>query len=223
MNVTYSIDNDKVQLFFRGYLVNPDIEPYKAVEINKYGEDKSFFKTIYSDENGDRYFMYNKKRVYFKDYDRMSYDELMKRVEAGYWVTSDDILATFLNTPIEDIVIEMDVPLYSTISLSLGLAFTSGDTIRTICQPYLDKYKQNEWHYKMGFIPCNPELRKVCAARNYYFMDLAAMIRNGDVKLTTREAWKDNVEAQQAAINRNIFTRLTNRFRKKKTHTVYYL
>lgn len=157
------------------------IEVTPIHENGKYGLS-SAKKLLYDDSNG-YYFIWNKQRVYVKDFLFETASNLAARIKnkEGH-VFSDDLFATLLKD--ENVGFVTELPHYDS-ALGKGLEF-----VDTLCVPVVGPFGKLNWHHKVQIEPQDPLARLSNRGCTYYTSDMLKLIEDGDIQLVDKHLWK---------------------------------
>ena len=82
----------------------------------------------------------------------------------------------------------MDVETFDTVIPGLGFGIKSGkDRVSMLMVPAEQKYKKNDWHYKIEFTPAKEEDRPFVGYESFYFCDFCSMLTSGRARLVNME------------------------------------
>ena len=153
MNYKYKCGAETISV----WVWNDDFHTEVSVVDNE--TKRTFDRTIREDENG-KFFTWNKNKIYLNDWIRVTMKELRERCENGDWITSDEMCQVILSEGVENV------------------RFLINDMEYKVEERWNRELKQN---YKLILVPVlnNEKLYN----EDLYTMDMAAMLRSGDIKI----------------------------------------
>lgn len=174
--ITAYVWND---MLFDNWFMRKNIEIYK----NKSGG--TIKKNLHKDEIGV-FFYWDNEKVYIQNFEYMSAENLIEYVEKsrenGDWVQEDIILATLLRES-DKLNVVYPLPKVDMVVPFLGISICGTKTQETVCKFTEERYKKDQWHYKVSLAPVEESMNMSVVSRHPYFSDLCSEIRNGQVKL----------------------------------------
>lgn len=181
----------------------------KFVEVQSL---KPFFKheirkTMYKDNTGRVYFMWNRERIYVDSFNFMPVDELINNIDEAI---EYDFLATLLKDT-DNIGFFVDLAIVDTIVPSMGIGISSGKENRFFCIPEeTSRYQKKNWSYKVHVTPYDKSLRPFVQSRDFYLSDLWSLIKSGNIKLVNKNdvisgRYQENHKKESKSFLNNIF------------------
>ena len=144
-------------------------------------------------EDKDATFCINGETIRVEDFIFDPIDKMIERVEEAVakkdrWLVSEEaLLATFLKET-DKIGVVMDVETFDTVIPGLGFGIKSGkDRVPMLMVPAEQKYKKNNWHYKIEFTPAKEENQPFVGYEAFYFCDFCSMLTSGRARLVNLE------------------------------------
>lgn len=166
--------------------------------IFKKGVGKTAFKKIFEDSKG-QYIIWNKEHIYLKDFDFMSIDQLIHKIDVAvktnkHWILhEDDILASlFINSDKIGFIDELSC--FETIIPQIGIGITGSKKQEVLCKLSERLYAKDRWKYKITLVPEDEKLLGVVADRTYYFSDFCNLIMRGNIRVVNLDTYKDEIE-----------------------------
>lgn len=138
-----------------------------------------FDESINTDKMG-KYFLHKNKKYYLDDYYKITYDELVGKINNNEWIKSDELTQMILNEGVNNIKIE--IPLKY---LSYNIDKRQEEIIikcNIVEQPY-DSYKIKD-NYK---IRVSYKINNWVNSRDFYTSDLTSLIRDKRFKIIKNE------------------------------------
>lgn len=159
-------------------------------------------KKLYSDDRGI-YIIWNGENVYLNEYDYMSAEELIEKLEEGkkrgdrWCVYDDEICETFLRET-DKIGVVLDMPVFEVVVPQLGIGLTGSTEVSVLCIPTEKHYTQSRWSYKFTLECENEELRRYIPSRDFYFSDFCSFLKSGIAQLVIKDEFKKETEEKYA-------------------------
>lgn len=157
------------------------------VYLSPFGEDivevqdnKTYKRTIREDDGG-KFFTWNKSKVYLDDFKKVPMSELKKRIDANEWITNDDLTQSILTDGVDNV--RFEIPFEKLNCRCFGLA--SVDSSKRINVPCKIKESYNRTirdNYKYDFYPLSNK-DAVMSHHECYVLDFVSDLRNGYSKI----------------------------------------
>ena len=183
MRANYNVNGKTITAYVWNDMLYEDGFMRKTIEI--YLGKRTIKKNLHKDENGC-FFYWDKQKIYVKDFVYLSAEELVDVVKTaianGDWVNEDTILATLLNES-DKLNIVYPLPKVDMIVPFLGISICGTKTKETVCKFTEERYKKEQWHYKVSLAPVDENMNMTVVSRHPYFSDLCSEIRTGKVEL----------------------------------------
>lgn len=141
---------------------------------------------------------YKGEKINVEEYDHMPLEELLDKVEEcqrkdDRWaIRQDDALATIMKES-DRIGFVMEVNCFDTIVPGLGFGFKS-DRIKmeALMIPFEDRWKKNDWHYKIELMAEEEEVRPLVGRETMYFSDLWSSVMTGKwIRIVDRNKYRE--------------------------------
>lgn len=152
------------------------------------------------------YFMSFGHKIYFDEYEYLSLEELIKKLETEEYVSSDVILPSLIKNADNVAFIESRrVP--DMVWNDLGIRSYSGkdEYMGIVCQPTEEYYKRYNWAYKIQTIPVDEEEKQIFGKESYYSDDYCRWINLGYVKIISRDDIKKYAVSEKKIVTRKLF------------------
>lgn len=140
-------------------------------------------KHVYSDNEGKKYFIWDKTRMYLdylKDYNM---EMIQKKVENNEHVADFELILAILNDGVEKVRF-IDSCYKRSTSDIFGLGIFTSDTDNVVCSVHEGRYKVIDG-YKISLTPSIPN--ENYAGDHYYTSDLRSLIKSGSIRILTSE------------------------------------
>ena len=149
-------------------------------------------------EDDTEYFEYDGEIIDCDNFDYMSFDELLERVEHGLkekdkWAVYEaEALATIMRET-DRVGFVMDVNCFDHVFPWLGMGFKSDtNKITALMVPFENRYKKDSWSYKIELHAENEETRRLTGSETMYFQDLWGGIMSGThIKIVDRTKYRE--------------------------------
>lgn len=172
MNYNYKINGEVVRVW------NWNTDYHTSVEVET--SQKSYKRTIRTDKNGEKFFTWNKEKVYLKDYISYSMKELKEKIEQGEHITGDILTQSILHDGIENVRLICPLHPFSVVVPELGFGICNGrEYVDTLCKITEERYEVKK-NYKIGVVPVD---NKNVGSENYYTRDMISLIKSGRIKI----------------------------------------
>lgn len=185
MRANYNVNGKIITAYLFDDMLSKDGFPRKTIEVYRGKSGNTIKKNLHKDENGS-FFYWDNEKVYVKNYEYLSAEELVEYVknarENGDWVNEDTILATLLNES-DKLNVVYPLPKIDMVVPFLGISICGTKTQETVCKFTEEKYKKDQWHYKVSLAPVDENMNMSVVSRHPYFSDLCSEIRTGRVEL----------------------------------------
>ena len=185
MRANYNVNGKIIIAYLFDDMLSKDGFPRKTIEVYRGKSGNTIKKNLHKDENGS-FFYWDNEKVYVKNYEYLSAEELVEYVknarENGDWVNEDTILATLLNES-DKLNVVYPLPKIDMVVPFLGISICGTKTQETVCKFTEEKYKKDQWHYKVSLAPVDENMNMSVVSRHPYFSDLCSEIRTGRVEL----------------------------------------
>lgn len=160
-----------------------DDDFHKNVTVNT--TKKEIDKPIQTDETG-KFFVWDKTKIYLKDYLSYSIEEFSELLEKDEWVTDDDFTQAIIHDGIDKV--HFFVPMRP-LNGFMGVCFTTSSNPEYFTECYIDEsqYKVKD-KYKITLRAINPTF----GYNHYYICDLLSLIKSGCIFIKRSET--DRVE-----------------------------
>jgi len=148
------------------------------VENSKNGKD--YERTIREDTDG-KFFTWNKHKFYLNDFMPIHMAELKTKVDAGEWITSDEICQAILTEGVDNV--RFSVPLNLVSASICGSTLLDGDKEENVECKVVESYNRKvSTNYKLDLVPVTPSDR-YANHRDWYTTDFVSAIRQGYIKI----------------------------------------
>ncbi len=152
------------------------------------------------DKSRNLFFEYEGEKIYFKDYEYMTTDQLIEYIDScdeKWKIFDDDVLATFLkDTDNVGLICELnEYDGFALFVLGIGMTSSNGNKRETLCIPTEKRYEKANWGYKITIEAADENLRSFYAGETYYFSDFVSSIKRGNIKLVNLKTYDKNQEA----------------------------
>ena len=171
MNAKYLIDGKIVTMFlFSDMMGGKPLRDMSSVTTED-GVDHEV--PLGNDENG-MYFTFEDHKVYLNDFEHMSYEDLIDKIEEGkkkddrWLVRDDDVLATFLKET-DKVLVKTKLPAFDIVIPEIGVGLTSNNYCEVLTVPTEKRYKKKDWEYKITLEYEDKNLRTQIASQTYYY------------------------------------------------------
>ena len=185
MRANYNVNGKIITAYLFDDMLSKDGFPRKTIEVYRGKSGNTIKKNLHKDENGS-FFYWDNEKVYVKNYEYLSAEELVEYVknarENGDWVNEDTILATLLNES-DKLNVVYPLPKIDMVVPFLGISICGTKTQETVCKFTEERYKKDQWHYKVSLAPVDENMNMSVVSRHPYFSDLCSEIRTGRVEL----------------------------------------
>ena len=185
MRAKYNVNGNQISAYLWSDLLFDKDTHRTFIEVSVGYGGKEIRKNLHKDEKG-LFFYWDRIPVYVNEFTYYSAEELIalvdKAIETNDWVFEDDILATLLKES-DKLNVVYPLPKIDMVIPFLGFAITGTKTKETVCKFTEDRYKKEEWHYKVSLAPVDESMNMTVVSRHPYFSDLCTEIRKGEVKL----------------------------------------
>lgn len=178
MNYNYKCGNEVIKV----WVWNDNFHNDVTVGDNK--TKKSYRRTIRNDENG-KFFTWNKNKIYLNDWIKTSMKELKDKIDNNVWVTPDDLCQAILSDGVDNV--RFIVPLHTV--LISGFFVYSDKTEDTLCKIQERWNREVKNNYKITLVPVEPD-ETVESSRDFYTCDMLSLIKDGYIKIITKEGEK---------------------------------
>lgn len=169
MYYNYKCGNGVIKVF-----VNYDND--KNVDV--VGDKNNYTRTVHSDDNGGKFFTWNKNKVYLNDWIRTPMGEFKKRIENKEFITSDELCRAILSAGVENV--KFIVPMGK---MCIGnIFYDPSKTEDKLCKIEETFNRYVAQNYKIKLITVEPSNNTVGYCE-YYTMDMVQEIRNGHIKI----------------------------------------
>lgn len=149
-------------------------------------------------EDGTIYFKYNGEIIEYDSFDHMTFDELLSKVEQGIkngnrWeVYEDEALATIMRET-DRVGFVMEVNCFDVVVPQFGFGVRSDrNKIKALMIPFEERWKKDDWHYKIELCAENEATREATGYETMYFSDLWSGVMSGKwIKLVDRAKYRE--------------------------------
>lgn len=192
MTATYTLPKETLSLFIWGDMLEKGENTFArpCTDYRVLQEDGQWSKEMKIDlyrDNKGVYFFRRGIKIYVKDFDYFTYKELVEKVRIAqdkkdrWYISHDAILASFLKEP-EKVRVMADLRRFTAVT-PFGFGLVGSETKSVVCKLTEERYKKEDWHYKITLAPVDDSLRAVTPPENYYFDDFADMLLQGRFNL----------------------------------------
>lgn len=152
----------------------------------------------FDSEDPDPTFTYNGETFHIHDFYFTPLDELIKKVNDSvekkdrWGVYQEEALPTLMKEA-DKVGFVMEVNLMDTIipSMGIGIKSSNGPRATVLMVPFEDRWKKEDWHYKVEMRAENEQIRPIVGRETMYFSDLWSTIMMGKwIKLVNREEYR---------------------------------
>ncbi len=156
----------------------------------EYGPIIQLPKEVHKDwDNSDCEFTWDGETFKFKDFEALTVDELIEKVDAARakalatghrpWMSEHEALCTFLKYS-DNIGVIAEVECFNTVipEMGIGLKGSGSKIARVLMVPVEDRYKKTDWHYKIDLEPYGEEYKPLVGREHPYFSDFWSTVVN---------------------------------------------
>lgn len=192
----YLLENGTLlEVFLQGDLLDKSdwIRGNSKVKVISAKNKREYPIQILQDENKDKYFVYSKQKIYFKDYIFTLYEELVEKLNNGDTVNLNEILCTFTKEP-EKVCVLLNTHLKDFVTWQLKLPQDTEMSVLFV--PKLDgHYNITDWSHKIEFTASNEEIKSFISDKTFYFSDFVDKFNYQQAKLVIKDNYaKEYVE-----------------------------
>lgn len=201
MNARYKLKNGENILVYLWTDILDGEDYRESTSCNKYNKDgyidasKDYEIKIQKDENKKLFFEFEGEKIMFDDYEYMTVNELIEKINSGNDmlkdIRDDEVLATFLkDTESVGLICELDeFDVFAKSLFGFGMTSSDDNKLECLCIPTEKKYVKSHWSYKITLEAEDESLREHYASETYYFSDLISHIRSGMITLVNRNTY----------------------------------
>ena len=192
-------DGSKISIFLHDEMLRDEkwrektaIQP---VEVSAEGrlvyKGKEQTRKLFKDGKG-LYTVWAGQKVYIKDFEADSVHDMSVRIAKAvetkdkWLVWNDEIIATLMKHS-DDVIIEADMMKRDTVIPCLGISIGSpNNTVSVACVLSEERYKKENWDYKIGIRPNDLMDQVKYCSDNYYTSDFCDMLKSGTFRLYSK-------------------------------------
>lgn len=179
MYYNFNINGEKTRV----WMWNDDF--HTSVGVDDCKRNRQFERTIRTDENGKKFFTWNKTKVYLKNYITMSMKELKEKIETGEWIIGDDLTQAILHDGIENVRFIVPLNPVSIAVPELGFALCDGmKYVDVLCKVVEKRHKVKD-NYKIDIVPVDENA--MVGSHDFYTCDFVSMIKSGHIKIVVND------------------------------------
>ena len=169
---------------------------------------------ILNDDSDKKYFVYNEEKKYIDDFEYIPFSQLIIFQKKGISFTDDEIFATFLKEH-EKIGLLMNISIPKN-----NNEFEYIYTLMMLC--FGKNYNENNWNDEISICPVFDAIKTITPRSTYYFSNLAAEIKKGNIKLVEKSELIDKLKIYQREYlkqigkeRENVFIRINSKIKRK--------
>lgn len=171
MNVKYIVDGEILKSFYWS-----NMNTRNAIEIIY--RKKRIIKKLFK-KNNKQYFLWNKKKININDFISPSIQDIIDNKENMF---EDDFWACIMKNNKNIAFITELYELEPTIPYFPFLIASSREK-QVKCILSDERYKKEDWSYKVTLTPEDENMKNLFANKHYYLSDLWSLIKRGDVQI----------------------------------------